>query len=41
MLLSRVNVFVYNHLIDQFGEVRPDRVPICGVKREADPIEAR
>ena len=40
MLLSRVNVFVYKHLVDLFGEVRPDRVPICGVKLEAVPIDA-
>jgi len=41
VLLSRVNVFVYKHLIDQFGEVLPDRVRIFGVKLEADPIDAR
>jgi hypothetical protein len=38
--MSRVNVLVYKYLVDQFGEIPPDRVPICGVKLEADPVNA-
>jgi hypothetical protein len=41
VLLPRVNVFVYKHLVDQSGEVSPDRVPIFGVKFEAVRIDAR